>query len=280
MSAEVLDGKAIAAALRGRVKDVVEARIAAGEGAPGLATVLVGDDPASHVYVGNKRRACEQAGIRSIHHEPPADDPRGRARCARRRARSRPRGGRHPRSDAASRPHRSGRRAGGDIGGQGRRRIDARERGPARTGSDRRTGGHRPRLGRTGRRADPLHARRRGRDPRPIGGRALRGRGGRDRPLDPRRPADGQPPRQRGRDRDRLPLPDPRPRRRLPERGRLDRGGRPPRDGQGRLDQARRHRDRRRHEQDRCRGSSATSSSTRPPPSPAGSRRFPAGSGR
>ena len=75
MSAEVLDGKAIAAALRGRVKDVVEARIAAGEGAPGLATVLVGDDPASHVYVGNKRRACEQAGIRSIHHEPPADVP-------------------------------------------------------------------------------------------------------------------------------------------------------------------------------------------------------------
>ena len=75
MSAEVLDGKAIAAALRGRVKDVVEARIAAGEGAPGLATVLVGDDPASHVYVGNKRRACEQAGIRSIHHEPPAEIP-------------------------------------------------------------------------------------------------------------------------------------------------------------------------------------------------------------
>ena len=75
MSAEVLDGKAIAAALRGRVKDVVEARTAAGEGAPGLATVLVGDDPASHVYVGNKRRACEQAGIRSIHHEPPAEIP-------------------------------------------------------------------------------------------------------------------------------------------------------------------------------------------------------------
>jgi methylenetetrahydrofolate dehydrogenase (NADP+) / methenyltetrahydrofolate cyclohydrolase len=75
MSAEILDGKAIAAALRGRVKDVVEARTAAGEEAPGLATVLVGDDPASHVYVGNKRRACEQAGIRSIHHEPSADVP-------------------------------------------------------------------------------------------------------------------------------------------------------------------------------------------------------------
>ncbi len=73
MSAEVLDGKAIAVALRGRVRDVVAARVAAGERAPGLATVLVGDDPASHVYVGSKRRACEEAGIRSIHHELPAD---------------------------------------------------------------------------------------------------------------------------------------------------------------------------------------------------------------
>ena len=72
MSAEVLDGKAIALALRGRVRDVVATRVAAGERAPGLATVLVGDDPASHVYVGSKRRACEEAGIRSIHHELPA----------------------------------------------------------------------------------------------------------------------------------------------------------------------------------------------------------------
>jgi methylenetetrahydrofolate dehydrogenase (NADP+) / methenyltetrahydrofolate cyclohydrolase len=38
------------------------------EQAPGLATVLVGDDPASHVYVGNKIKACEEVGIRSIHH--------------------------------------------------------------------------------------------------------------------------------------------------------------------------------------------------------------------
>ena len=73
MSAEVLDGKAIAADLRRRVADVVAARVAAGRRAPGLATVLVGDDPASHVYVGNKRKACEEAGIRSIHHELPGD---------------------------------------------------------------------------------------------------------------------------------------------------------------------------------------------------------------
>jgi methylenetetrahydrofolate dehydrogenase (NADP+)/methenyltetrahydrofolate cyclohydrolase len=75
VSAQVLDGKAIAAALRERVADVVAERTAAGGEAPGLATVLVGDDPASHVYVGSKRKACAEAGIRSIHHELPGDVP-------------------------------------------------------------------------------------------------------------------------------------------------------------------------------------------------------------
>ena len=75
MTAAVLDGRAIAADLRSRVADVVARRVAAGGRAPGLATVLVGDDPASHVYVGSKRKACEEAGIRSIHHELPADVP-------------------------------------------------------------------------------------------------------------------------------------------------------------------------------------------------------------
>jgi methylenetetrahydrofolate dehydrogenase (NADP+) / methenyltetrahydrofolate cyclohydrolase len=73
VTAEVLDGKAIAADLRRRVAGVVAARVAAGRRAPGLATVLVGDDPASHIYVGNKRKACEEAGIRSVHHELPGD---------------------------------------------------------------------------------------------------------------------------------------------------------------------------------------------------------------
>ncbi len=72
MAAELIDGKAIAAGLRERVGEVVARRVAGGARAPGLATVLVGDDPASHVYVNSKRRACEEAGIRSIHHELPA----------------------------------------------------------------------------------------------------------------------------------------------------------------------------------------------------------------
>ena len=68
MSARILDGKAVAARVRAEVKSGVEAFAADHDASPGLATVLVGDDPASHVYVGNKIKACEEAGIRSIHH--------------------------------------------------------------------------------------------------------------------------------------------------------------------------------------------------------------------
>lgn len=73
MSATIIDGKAISTAVRERVAAVVAAAGAEGRDAPGLATVLVGNDPASHVYVANKLKACEAAGIRSIHHELPAD---------------------------------------------------------------------------------------------------------------------------------------------------------------------------------------------------------------
>ncbi len=73
MSAAIIDGKEISAAVRERVAAVVAASVTAGDRAPGLATVLVGDDPASHVYVANKLKACEAAGIRSIHHELAAD---------------------------------------------------------------------------------------------------------------------------------------------------------------------------------------------------------------
>ncbi|MDQ3573294.1 MAG: bifunctional methylenetetrahydrofolate dehydrogenase/methenyltetrahydrofolate cyclohydrolase FolD [Actinomycetota bacterium] len=69
MTAQILDGKAVAAEVRGRVAAEVETFVAERGASPGLATVLVGDDPASHLYVGNKIRACEEAGIRSIHHE-------------------------------------------------------------------------------------------------------------------------------------------------------------------------------------------------------------------
>jgi methylenetetrahydrofolate dehydrogenase (NADP+)/methenyltetrahydrofolate cyclohydrolase len=60
----VIDGKAVAADVRASVK----AEVAALDRAPGLATVLVGDDPASQVYIRNKIKACEEVGIQSIHH--------------------------------------------------------------------------------------------------------------------------------------------------------------------------------------------------------------------
>ncbi len=69
----LIDGKAIAAALREDIQRRVQARRQAGKRPPGLAVILVGQDPASQVYVNAKRRACEQAGIRSYAHDLPGD---------------------------------------------------------------------------------------------------------------------------------------------------------------------------------------------------------------
>jgi len=65
MSAEILDGKAIAQSARLALKDAVDARAAAGGRPPGLAVILVGNDPASEIYVKGKRRDCEQVGFHS-----------------------------------------------------------------------------------------------------------------------------------------------------------------------------------------------------------------------
>jgi len=66
----VIDGKAVAASVRRRVRGDVEELSGRLGRPPGLATVLVGDDPASAIYVRRKREACEEVGIRSFHHEP------------------------------------------------------------------------------------------------------------------------------------------------------------------------------------------------------------------
>jgi methylenetetrahydrofolate dehydrogenase (NADP+) / methenyltetrahydrofolate cyclohydrolase len=70
--AEIIDGKLIAAELRQRVAEEVKARVASGRSRPGLATVLVGDNPASKVYVGMKQKACAQVGIESFGFDVPA----------------------------------------------------------------------------------------------------------------------------------------------------------------------------------------------------------------
>lgn len=66
MTAKIIDGKAIAKDLRTELKSVVDENVAKGNRRPGLAVVLIGSDPASQVYVRNKRRACEEVGIKSF----------------------------------------------------------------------------------------------------------------------------------------------------------------------------------------------------------------------
>ncbi|NTV96308.1 MAG: bifunctional methylenetetrahydrofolate dehydrogenase/methenyltetrahydrofolate cyclohydrolase, partial [Thiobacillus sp.] len=72
MTARIIDGKAIADALLLSIRKEVDARVASGKSAPGLAVILVGDNPASALYVRNKRRSCEIAGVRDLAHNLPA----------------------------------------------------------------------------------------------------------------------------------------------------------------------------------------------------------------
>ncbi len=75
MAATLIDGKAVATEVRARVADEVRDLTERLGRPPGLATVLVGDDPGSHVYVANKRKSCGEVGIASIHHELDASTP-------------------------------------------------------------------------------------------------------------------------------------------------------------------------------------------------------------
>ena len=75
MTAQILDGKAASAAVRAELTERV-ARLAERGVVPGLATVLVGDDPGSHSYVGGKHKACAAVGVTSFRHDLPADTSR------------------------------------------------------------------------------------------------------------------------------------------------------------------------------------------------------------
>jgi len=77
MTARILDGNAIAASLRRDLRAAVSQRIEEGQRAPGLAVVLVGDDPASEIYVRHKRRDCQEVGIRSEAHHLPSSTSEG-----------------------------------------------------------------------------------------------------------------------------------------------------------------------------------------------------------
>jgi methylenetetrahydrofolate dehydrogenase (NADP+)/methenyltetrahydrofolate cyclohydrolase len=75
MTARLIDGRQVAQQVHAEVRQAVEQHTAQGRRAPGLAVVLVGENPASQVYVRNKRRTCEALGIESRSHDLPADTP-------------------------------------------------------------------------------------------------------------------------------------------------------------------------------------------------------------
>ncbi len=66
MTAQIIDGSAVAKQIRADVACEVAERVKAGKSIPGLATVLVGENPASQSYVKSKHKACQEAGIRSF----------------------------------------------------------------------------------------------------------------------------------------------------------------------------------------------------------------------
>lgn len=65
MSAQIIDGKAIAADLRKKIKAATQMRLATGKRRPGLAVILIGGDPASKIYVDKKRKSCDEVGFKS-----------------------------------------------------------------------------------------------------------------------------------------------------------------------------------------------------------------------
>jgi len=75
MAARIIDGKLISTEVKDRIAAEVAEYVEAEGRTPTLATVIVGDDPASHIYVANKHKACEQVGINSAHHGLNADTP-------------------------------------------------------------------------------------------------------------------------------------------------------------------------------------------------------------
>jgi len=72
MSAKIINGKQVANTVRQEAKEAIDARLAEGKRPPGLAVILIGDNPASQVYVNHKRRACDEVGIISYSYDLPA----------------------------------------------------------------------------------------------------------------------------------------------------------------------------------------------------------------
>ena len=191
--AQIIDGKLVAAEVRGRAARLVDRVKARPATTPGLAVVLVGDDPASHSYVRMKEQDCAEVGHQIGRYPAPRRRDAGRAQRHHRgvqRGSDRPR---NPRAVPATRSPRRGGRPRADQPREGRRRAPSREHGTARS---RHPSG--PRLHPMGRHGDARPLRHR------PGGQAS----GRHRPVVDRRQADGAHAARAPRDRHRLPQPD------------------------------------------------------------------------
>ena len=208
MTARTIDGRAVAARVRADVARGVAGYAARTGRPPGLATVLVGDDPASALYVGGKQKATQEVGMAGFDHRLPVDARREDVAALVERAQRRPGRQRDHRAAPAARPPRR-RRAHG--------RVDP---GKDVDGLTTLSAGLLA-LGRPGLRpCTPagLHAPARGPGRRRRGARGRRGRA-----LEPLRQADGPASARGERDGHRLPLPHARPGRRLPARRRARR---------------------------------------------------------
>jgi len=73
MTAQIINGKQTADLIKAELAGKIKHRLAAGKRAPGLAVILVGSNPASEIYVGKKRQACQQVGIKSLAYDLPMD---------------------------------------------------------------------------------------------------------------------------------------------------------------------------------------------------------------
>lgn len=129
MSAEIIDGKALSASLRGKITERAERFEKTYGRKVGLAVIKVGANPASEVYVRNKIKACADTGIRSFSYDLPEETEEGDiislgppAQCRRER-------GRYTRAASAARRDKRKARACGNRARKGRRRFSRRKRG-------------------------------------------------------------------------------------------------------------------------------------------------------
>ena len=127
--AAIIDGKAVAKEVQKQIKEEVEGLERRWGWAPGLAVVLVGDDPASHIYVRNKEKACQEVGIKSFEHLLPATIPEKELLALVHQLNKDKRRAWHPGTVAAAAAYSRGKSFGSDLAAQRHRWLSSDESG-------------------------------------------------------------------------------------------------------------------------------------------------------